>query len=390
MIILLTLRYNYINLIQKVLKMDNLKRIYKELCSYNPHNFKISFNVLIDDFKRKLDIARKTIDDTNAEDNIKNLEKHHDYLLSAHKIKDLELLHGEILSPNDYVYGYFNLSYEEFCSYIYWRTLIRKRQTKIVPGGFLALYLIEIVNFVEFCSFEDILHTLSFLESLCENIEEANFRQIKKAKKEFVLLYGDAKQAEMTVDYSDFNYIFNRRLISSRSHPNLYKYLAPTSTIKSSFFIDNETFLCENFPKFYYSIMDFLKENNICLDDLYSDGIAYMPYHTTYIKQIFSDRVIAKRIYEHNECLLIVDPNGIKEASLATLAPDSYLISSYIHSYILRLYEKQIRELLGYRTIKISLHYMDDMVNSSKTCQKLLFILTSKEFENKFYDYFKK
>ena len=128
--------------------MDKVKIIYDKVSKFDP---RVLF-VLDGRYHINCLIAEITSAEIPPEEPPKNkfVSREEEYLSGAVEVNHLNLYEGEIIVPQkDYIYGYQDLSFDEFYSYIYWRTLIRNKKTHIVPGGFLALYLIEIVNFVE-------------------------------------------------------------------------------------------------------------------------------------------------------------------------------------------------------------------------------------------------
>lgn len=99
----------------------------------------------------------------------KRITKEEKHILIAKKIKNINLNEGEVLPcklSSYYInYKYTDLSFEEFCSYLYWRTQIRKKQILQAPIPYLWLYLSELRNLVEFDTLEETSDMLYFLLS---------------------------------------------------------------------------------------------------------------------------------------------------------------------------------------------------------------------------------
>ena len=150
--------------------------IYDKVSKFNPHSWTLDFSSFFNSILAEINGEK------NPPKKKKVLSKDSEYINGAIEVSKLSLYEGEIIIPQkDYIYGYQDLTFDEFCSYIYWRTLIRNKATYNVPAGFLALYLIEVVNFVETDTYSSALKLLEYIKQLTEH-EPKNSRQVNKAK----------------------------------------------------------------------------------------------------------------------------------------------------------------------------------------------------------------
>lgn len=285
----------------------------------------------------------------------KQISKSEEYLAGARKIKDISIETGVITgATKSYIYGYQDLSFDEFLSYIYWRTQIRKRKRVLVPGGFLALYLIEIVNFIEFDKVQDCLEMIEFLESLSLE-EKSNIRQIKKAREEFVFFYASLEDAKTVIDFSEYEYLLEDDKIANKNLPSLLNCLGKrhyAALLKSKMYLQHPDELESDFYDWFYSLVDYLTKKGINYLELYYGNIIYTSMRRVYVKEIFSERIIKKEI-SFNEISII---KVYDEVELATKHftnctqqnKEHLYIRGVVTKYILRLYEYKMRKKLKF------------------------------------------
>ena len=182
--------------------MDEIRKVYDQLEGYTG-GFEncFSFGVLIDSINQYLGLTSDEDGYDNTTSDIcselgtgrtKGSTPDERLRNDTYLVHGLNIATGEIVIPEkEYVYGYDYLSFEEFCSYIYWRTTIRQGCTDTLlytPKPFLYLYLYELCNFIEFPSVEE---TTEMLIWLIQYADELLSQVILEAKHEFDLLYSD-------------------------------------------------------------------------------------------------------------------------------------------------------------------------------------------------------
>ena len=93
--------------------MEKLKEIYDEISNFNSFGWSLDFSSLYDSIIAKLNGEPEPPRE-------KVLTKGEKYINNAIKVNKLDLFEGTIIVPKkDYISGYHNLSFDEFCSYIY-------------------------------------------------------------------------------------------------------------------------------------------------------------------------------------------------------------------------------------------------------------------------------
>ena len=323
----------------------------------------------------------------------KQLSKSEEYLAGARKIKDISIETGVITgATKSYIYGYQDLSFDEFSSYIYWRTQIRKRKRVLIPGGFLALYLIEIVNFIEFDKVQDCLEMIEFLESLSLE-EKSNIRQIKKAKEELIFYYGTFAQAKNIVDFLEYEYLLEDEKILQKNHPNLLRCFCQrhySAFLKSKMYLQYADKLENDFHNWFYSICNYFSERKINFLDLYNGEEKYFKMRTVYIKEIIQEKVITKEIYLNDNLIIKVSDEVdllTKHFTDGTLRNKEHIyIRSVVVKYLLRLYECQKRKELKFPKTYPSVTELHKGFCNLEIAEHLENIFESEEF-NQFYIY---
>lgn len=126
--------------------MENIKVLYEYIQNHSSrHVYKINLAPIAESFIKGLKQARKELgfeeeydeeleemfDDLIPQKNTDHEEvefSKNTHLNNAYKIKNVNLEVGDIKQIDKYIYGYEDLTYDEFCSYLYWRTCIRKKR----------------------------------------------------------------------------------------------------------------------------------------------------------------------------------------------------------------------------------------------------------------------
>ena len=362
---------------------EKIRSIYDKISTFNPLCWTLDFSSVCDS------VAVKMNGEASAPRDKKVVSKDEEYINGAIEVSKLNLYEGEIIAPEkDYIYGYQDLTFAEFCSYIYWRTLIRNKKTYNVPSGFLALYLIEIVNFVEAETYSSTLKLLEYIKQLSAP-EPRNSRQVDKAIEEFVIVYGSVTDVHRYCDLSQFDYIFDDILIYRREHPYLLSRLSAMyySQFKNSKIWENENqYLENNFAKYFYSIADFFEKQDIPFMELYVGKPKYFSLHKVYIKHILKEKVVAKEIVRDGVQLIkVFDAIAEKITKGYTDGTDEnkghIFIRQYIIKYILRLYEREMRTVLGYPKIKAELHITNALALKDQFAYRLFEVINTEDFK---------
>lgn len=362
--------------------MEKLKEIYDEISNFNSFGWSLDFSSLYDSIIAKLNGEPEPPRE-------KVLTKGEKYINNAIKVNKLDLFEGTIIVPKkDYISGYHNLSFDEFCSYIYWRTLVRNKKTVDVPSGFLALYLMEIVNFVEAETYLSGLELLKYLKQLSGH-EPKNLSQVNNAIEEYVIVYGSVEDVYENCDISEFDYIFEEISILKQEHPHLLLRLSSTSypqLRKSELWEKERQTLEKNFDKYFYSVADYFDLQNIHFLKLYVGTPKHLSLRKVYIKHIFSEKLLPKEIVRDELQLIKVTDTFI--GKIATNYTDGteenkghFFIRHYVIKYILRLYEKIMREKLGYPEINAELNVTNELALKDELPKKLFDIINSEEFK---------
>lgn len=369
--------------------MEYLRRVYEQLAEYDPFSFTLCL-AKAQDIIENISPENK---DAFSFSTSRKLSKGEKYILGAKRIKDITLETGKIVDTNkDYVYGYQDLSYEEFISYIFWRTQIRKRKTIYVPSRFLALYLIEIVNFVEIEKVEDGLEIIKFLELLSADME-SNLRQIKKAREEFLFYYGTVEETESIIDYSNFYYFFEDDKIINKNHPSLLECFCNrhyTAFLKSKMYLQYADKLENDFYDWFYSICNYFSTRKINLLDLYCGDEKYIKMESFYIKKIVQGKIIIKEIYLNNTPIIKVSGEVdllTKHFTDGTIRNKEHIyIRSVVTKYLLRLYECKKRKELKFPKTYPSVSELHKGFCNIEIAEQIETIFESEEF-NQLYMY---
>lgn len=373
--------------------MEQIRRIYDEVSTFYPFQWKVDTRAVENRILEKIAAALGMETPIQDEPKAKTLTKEEEYLLGAKKVYPLDLQEGVILSPQkSYIYGYQDLSYDEFCSYIFWRTLIRNKKTDEVPNGFLALYLIEIVNFVEVDSYKAGMELISYLGNLCKDMPK-NQKQLSQAAKEFCLLYGSEVDANNYLDLSEFDYIYEDKRILNGCHSNLLVCLSQrkySAFLKSKMYLENQEYLEKNFPEYFYSMMDYFEEKGVHLLDILLGKLKSYSMEMTYVKCGVQEAYIEKSVVREGVTLIRVRGEKIKTVTKyftdGTQANKAHLfVDSYVVKYILRLYERRMRALLGYPKITPVLKDLAESGYRSNITERIVDVFSSFEFIDRFH-----
>lgn len=366
--------------------LEVLESLYKELSDYNPMRFTISTTSIQKMFASLFENTDNNYWDEDF------LSKEDEYLEGAKKLKGIDLDIREITgTEKTYIYGYQDLTFDEFLSYLSWRTLIRKRKEVPVPGGFLALYLIEIVNYVEVETVFEAVEIMNFLEALSAGIA-SNLSQIKKARKEFLFLYGTLAEAKSITDYSaEYQYILDDDNITQRKMCLLLNHLSKrhySAFLKSKMYLENAERLEEDFFNWFYCVSDYFLKKKINLLELYCGERIYGTMRKVYVKKIRHENVVRKDIDFCGIPVIRVaeDVNLITKyyTDGTTKNQEHLYVEGVVMRYILRLYECRKRKELKYPKTYPSMSEVTKGFYNLSTSQRIIEILDSTEFNQIF------
>lgn len=312
------------------------------------------------------------------------------FLENARLIKNAELERGEVLVPQkDYLYGYKDLSYEEFCSYIYWRTGIRNNNREIIkdtPRGYLYLYLFELSNFVEFDSVAEIV--CAFNQLMTYYPAGKHSEMICDAMREFILLYGSCEAAENLVDLKLYNRLKRADEILKGNYEDVLEYIADYSTKSfknNAFYRDNEKLIHFLFPKVLRYANDYLERKDISFIRLWVGKCDFHSMRLSYVQPIDTERVIDKKVVYGGYTIFKVSNGKVSKASMQSLGQEidpgqCVFARSYIMVGLYSVFELELRKLLGARSITIKTKDLWQMSKHSKIVERLAEIFESEDF----------
>ncbi|MBR5874749.1 MAG: hypothetical protein IKY90_08465 [Oscillospiraceae bacterium] len=325
----------------------------------------------------------------------KELSKEEKIISATKKAHDLSLYHSRKCYIRDkYIYGLHSFSYEEFLYYIFWRTKLRENKIIDTPNSFLAMFLVEIVNFIEYDNYKDCLDKLLFLKHYFSS-DGHKLSMINTAIEEFILLYGSANDYSNNCNASKFDYIFEADEIISRTHSDTYNFIfqhTSGSFKQLSFYKKYKNCIGDDFGSFFYNIVDYFNSWGIDILKLwFGQKTLECPIDFSYIKYKFQEKIKEKNIiYRDN---IIYSVSRLSQNHISLNAQDEDLKSGqcvffrgYLMRYPLRLYENIKRKELGLREINAE-SALDDiayMSEKSHILTQILSIYLSDDFQKNF------
>lgn len=312
----------------------------------------------------------------------------------AHLVHSLSIATGEIVIPKEeYVYGYDYLSFEEFCSYIYWRTKIRQGCTDTLlhtPKAFLYLYLYELCNFIEFHSVEE---TTEMLIWLIRYTDESLTKVVFEAKHEFDLLYSE-KEVDISQDFKKrpfmFDWIIDASRILNGNISGILDYILQYSTksiLKRSVFIEYESLIRTIFPSVMMRVDNHLKSIGIPLIKLWLGSVTIHNSHLRFVKEIRKEKVKCKKYDYEGIALIEVTKEGIRSARMDSLGQEQdpgacVFHRTYIMQSLYSVFEIELRKKLGLRSIKPMMADMHHMSLYSPIVARLCLEFESEHFRS--------
>lgn len=304
----------------------------------------------------------------------KRITREQRYILMAKKIRDINLNAGEVcpckLSAYHISYKYSNLSFEEFSSYIYWRTQTRNHQIVQAPIPYIWLYLYELCNFIEFENIEEIISMLSFLFA-SQNHQRAK-TIIREAMSDFLVYYGDSRKLNECDAASDkFSSVKSSLSFLNGTHPNPFGYIISQSAYRfknSEVFKEYPKTVAKYFMIFFYKVVEQLEHKGIDLMSLWIGRYQLIRRNELMIRDVKLDLVVDKQLIEDEILLRSVTKDGAYEATMSSLGQDidpgqCIFQRTYIIDYPIRFFDNELRKITKKDLIEVStstLHQMAD------------------------------
>lgn len=304
----------------------------------------------------------------------KKITREERYILTAKKIKDVNLSVGDVvaceLSTYRTSYEYSNLSFEEFCAYIFWRTQTRNNQVLQAPIPYVWLYLEELCNFIEFDTVEQTLSMLSFLFSTQKHQRAKTI--IRDAISDFLVYYGDSEALKpYDAEIGNFNNVKSSLLFLNGTHLNPFDYVVSRSSYKIK---ESETY--NEFPKtvrkyfmiFFYKMIDLLGVEGVDFLPLWVGQYELRKRHEFMIKEVRFNLVLEKQLIEDGILLRSVTQDGVYEATMSALGQDvdpgeCIFHRNYIIDYPIRVFDNELRKITGKKQIEISINKLREMAS---------------------------
>ena len=351
--------------------MDGLRKVYDQLRSHaGGHSFTFDLRPLYEEFLSKFNKPSQeltgnpsaaistSIPDTSP------IKPQSDYLHDAFLIRELNITIGSVVIPEEqYIYGYGDLSFEEFCSYIHWRSRVRNKDIDVLciaPKSFLYLHLFELCNFVEYSDVDSVIQMLQWLS---DNTEVSLSHIIKNALHEFALLYSE-KEIDDTHFFSEHEQRFDRIIRAKRilngDFSGMLDYIITYSTKsvkKSCVFRDHEPLIRKAFPDAIKCANDYLHQRGISFVELWMGQSKLRSLHLRFIKEINKEKVVTKVFSQLGTTFVEVTKEGIYEITMDSLGqkldPGQCLFArAYVMQCFYSLFEIELRKILELRTIK--------------------------------------
>lgn len=392
--------------------MENLRKLYDDIIESYKHKERPLFD--FSDFKEftinqitravirqeecielginpEEDAALKAIFDEdykqpNKPKRLTNEEKH---LQIAQKIKDININDEQItqckLSSYNAQYHYYELSFEEFCSYLYWRTQVRKKKDCVTPVPFLWLYLVELCNFVEFETVEETYDMFQYLLAIQKRIYAKTI--IREAISDFFVYYGTMEQVQKHRERNrHFKNIKNSLLFLNGIHPEPFNFISG-SVKNSEIYRKYPQTVKKYFLLFFSNFVYLLKNEGVDIVSLYLGKYELREPNEFFIKTVRQDLIVEKAFIDGGILLRKVSRDSILEAEMECLGLDldpgqCIFRRSYIFAYPFKSFENKIREFLGMELIEASTKEIHKMLDSERKYPNLQKIVEFYESQN--------
>lgn len=322
----------------------------------------------------------------NRPKRLTNEEKH---LQIAQKIKDININDEQVIqchsSSYHAEYFYRELSFEEFCSYLYWRTQVRNKKECVTPIPFLWLYLSELCNFIEYETIEETYDMFQYLLSIQKKLYAKEI--IREAMSDFFVYYGTMEQVQKHRERNRyFNNVKNSLLFLNGTHPDPFSFIAP-SVKNSEVYQEYPETVKKYFMLFFSNMTQILKKEEIDIVSLYLGKYELRKPLEFLIKTVRQELVVEKRFVEDDILLREVKKDSILEADMECLGQDidpgqCIFQRSYVFAYPFKSFENKIREFLGMQFIEASTKEIYKMLDSERKYPNLQKIVEFYESQN--------
>lgn len=245
---------------------------------------------------------------------------HHDTILNyAELVSHLESYEDMgVCRETDYTHGYYDLNYDEFRTYIAWRTRVRAGDILPCPNGFLFLYLMELCNFIEH---DDSFSTLKHIRVLADTFssDKKKSEMIKQALFEFTTLYADIIEMTPGEECRVWR-LKNSEQLKSGDYSGAYDFMIPMYTyigrikgVPNPFINEeDEPVLRKLFPLVLQAVNQYFLSRDIDLFNLWCGRTLSHKPHQKYVKEIVTDALMPKHAFDigcsNPEYYISVDP----------------------------------------------------------------------------------
>lgn len=385
--------------------MEALKEIYKEIVTYTPPSYRgidraVDVSGIRDAILARFDQAAQWLlecrsagidihDDSvmneilyggkEREDKPEDFSREERLLLLVDRVKEINVDDGTIIPCNrriGEIGAYYKLSFEEFCSYLYWRTLVRKKRCCDAPIPFLELYLFELCNFVEFSTVAETHQMLLYLaESLTEKKAKS---RVYDTLSDFLVYYGTEEDVRpYDTGIWGIQYIKECLQFIDGIHPAPFDFIAKKARHKikkSPFYQENPTGIETQFMAFFSSIIQILRDNGVDLIPLWVGKCELIQVEEnpfSLIKYVKQDFVVEKQFVEEDIVFRKVSKSGVIEARMTSLGEtldpgESIFDRKYVIDYPIKAFENELRKSLGKHPLKVSTQEMREMLNDGE------------------------
>ena len=302
----------------------------------------------------------------------KRITREERYILTAKRIREVNLDVGDViaceLSTYRTSYEYSSLSFEEFCSYIFWRTQTRNNQILQAPIPYIWLYLAELCNFIEYDTIEETISMLSFLLSTQKHQRAKTI--IREAISDFLVYYGDSETLkEYDTEICKFNSVKNSLFFLNGTHSDPFDYVVSYSSYKikeSEIYNECPKTVRKYFMSFFYKIVDLLRVEGVDLLALWIGQYELAKRHELLIKEVKFNLVVEKQLIEDGILLRSVTQGGAYEATMKPLGQDvdpgeRIFYRNYIIDYPIQFFDNELRKITGKKQIDISTKKLHEM-----------------------------
>ena len=324
----------------------------------------------------------------------KRISREEQYIINAKKLKDIDIEEGIIipceLSSYNTSYAYHKLTFEEFCSYLYWRTQVRNKIDCVTPIPFLWLYLAELCNFVEFETVEETYDMLQYLLSTQKKLYAKTI--IREAMSDFFVYYGTMEQVQKHRErICYFKSVKDSLSFLNGTYSNSFDFIASkiSYVIKgSAVYQECPETVKKYFLLFFSNMIRLLKDKKVDIVSLYLGKYEFRKSHEFMIKTVRQDLVIEKVFREDDILLMEVTKDGVYEARMECLGQDvdpgeCIFHRGYVFAYPFKSFDNKLREFLGLQPVEAStkdIHKMLDQDRKYPNLQKIVDFYESEEF----------